>query len=731
MFIPALPLSGVAGYRYIQQTEQQQKQAMLETPEIKRDVEYFKQAIGTVGSVDDLLNDRRLLEVALTAYGLESEIDKTVFIRNVLTSDVSVSGSFANRLNDQRWRDMARDFGFGDPGAGRAETPLQIAVNLRADGATSEFQPSSKTRIAASELAYFRANAPSLTSIDGLLSDKRLLDAALAGFGLDREYYSDAAIRDFIENGVDTTQGGPEFQEAYGDELAAWASFAAAFDSLKAGETVNQWSVFGMRVDQAVIERGVSYELDQDVADADSGKMTAADLINFRSAVESMASAADLVGDPASLKVVKIAFGVEDEVLSADLIEQLLEGGPNGALAREQSNQGWRDMASAFQEGFTSAGQIRVEDFVRDWEIEVALDDLEEKPTDPQPPRPPAIDPDDLAYFNERIGDIEGAAGLVADARLLEVALTAFGLEDENRSVEFLEDILSEDPYADDAFVNQLSDTRWRDFAQAFIPPSDGAGVGRNVIQYELESRLEEIGAPQADITYLRKNMNLVDQPLDLIFDEQLKDIALSAFGLEKETYSNTFVGSILIADVTDPNSFVNRLNDPRWLEFAQTFGEGARVGNVRLETFQQDVIQKFEERSFELAVGAQDQDLRLALNFRRGIQTIAESPDVAEVGWFQLMGDSALREVVDGMFGLPTEFSQLDLSAQVLELEDRTERLFGVKDPSAFLDPDSVDTAITRFLSLREQAAQQATATAVSLLEQSVSLARGVNVRV
>ena len=111
---PIIPVGGNAGWAFLQRTMDDQKASFLNNPTVARDMAHFRETIASVRSVDDLLGDRRLLGVALQAFGLEGEIDKTAFIRRVLEEGTETQSAAANRLPDPRWREMARAFGFGD-----------------------------------------------------------------------------------------------------------------------------------------------------------------------------------------------------------------------------------------------------------------------------------------------------------------------------------------------------------------------------------------------------------------------------------------------------------------------------------------------------------------------------------------------------------------------------------------------------------------------------------------
>lgn len=114
---PVLPLSGYTGWRFLQRTLDTQTKAFNQSPEIKRATEYFKENIGKVRTVDDLMKDRRLLDVALKAFGLDDDINNKAFIKKVLAEGTLKDTAFANRLSDKRYTEFARVFGFGDLGA--------------------------------------------------------------------------------------------------------------------------------------------------------------------------------------------------------------------------------------------------------------------------------------------------------------------------------------------------------------------------------------------------------------------------------------------------------------------------------------------------------------------------------------------------------------------------------------------------------------------------------------
>jgi Protein of unknown function (DUF1217) len=113
-FSPALPFTGYGGWTVLKRTTPAQMAAFDAQPQLKRDADYFRANIGKVKSADALVSDRRLLRVALGAFGLEGDVNNKAFIRKVLAEGTLKEGAFANRLADKQYQKLSAAFGFGD-----------------------------------------------------------------------------------------------------------------------------------------------------------------------------------------------------------------------------------------------------------------------------------------------------------------------------------------------------------------------------------------------------------------------------------------------------------------------------------------------------------------------------------------------------------------------------------------------------------------------------------------
>ena len=77
-FQPIVPLTGYVGWRFLQNTLERQQETFNQSSQVQRDTTYFRENIGKIQTAEELVNDRRLLSVALGAYGLDEDINNLI-----------------------------------------------------------------------------------------------------------------------------------------------------------------------------------------------------------------------------------------------------------------------------------------------------------------------------------------------------------------------------------------------------------------------------------------------------------------------------------------------------------------------------------------------------------------------------------------------------------------------------------------------------------------------------
>jgi hypothetical protein len=201
------------------------------------------------------------------------------------------------------------------------------------------------------------------------------------------------------------------------------------------------------------------------------------------------------------------------------------------------------------------------------------------------------------------------------------------------------------------------------------------------------------------DIAYFAEKIGGVTSAADLVADRRLLKVALGAFGMESEIDKKAFIRKVLEEPLADPKALANRLTDKSFAKLAEAFGFGA-VGGARTSDlgFAAKITEAYKVRAFEAAVGDADNNMRLAMNFRREMADLSRQGEEG-ASWFVVLGSKPLRQVFEKAFGLPAQFGQIDIDRQREVMRDKTGGLFGVDNLTAFQDPEAVEKMLNRFL--------------------------------
>lgn len=212
------------------------------------------------------------------------------------------------------------------------------------------------------------------------------------------------------------------------------------------------------------------------------------------------------------------------------------------------------------------------------------------------------------------------------------------------------------------------------------------------------------------DTEYFEAKIGDVKTAADLVSDRRLLRVALGAFGLQDDIDNRYFVRKLLEDGTLSQDALSNKMADDRYKGFSKAFGFGDfDTPRTQLSYFGKEITNAFRERQFEVAVGYQEDDFRLAMNFEREIVDIATGNDSEDTKWFRIMGNPPLRSVFEIALGLPNSFGQLDLDRQLEGLRQKMDQLTGNSEISQFVDKVSSEKLVQRFL-LRSQMSAQTT---------------------
>lgn len=203
---------------------------------------------------------------------------------------------------------------------------------------------------------------------------------------------------------------------------------------------------------------------------------------------------------------------------------------------------------------------------------------------------------------------------------------------------------------------------------------------------------------------HFRENIADVQTAEALVSDRRLMTVALQAFGLEGDIDSKFYIQKVLESDTGDPDSFVNRLADKRYLKMAETFGFGDIFGaQTSLNSVSANVISLYESKEFEARIGDIDEDLRLALSLQRDLGEIASDSSSNDTKWFSIMGNPPMRRVFEVGLGLPSSVGTLDIDRQLQVFKERAQSVLKTDQVAEIGSDESLDDVTKTFL-LRAQ---------------------------
>jgi hypothetical protein len=227
------------------------------------------------------------------------------------------------------------------------------------------------------------------------------------------------------------------------------------------------------------------------------------------------------------------------------------------------------------------------------------------------------------------------------------------------------------------------------------------------------------------DEEYFREKIGSINTAEQLVNDPRLLRVALGAFGLDADVGNKFFIKKILEDGTLKPNALANKLANKQYSKFANAFGFGNfSTPSTKISDFAEKILAPYKHQQFAVAIGAQNEQMRFALNFERELPDLAKSTASPLAKWYTVLGSPPLRKVFETAFGLPPSFGAIDLDKQVETLQNRTNSMFGTSDLAQFSDPEKIDRLVRQFLIRSELEANSLSlssgSVALTLLQQS-----------
>jgi hypothetical protein len=707
-------------------------------PVISRELQYYRDTIGSITTIDEFMANDRVYAYAMKAYGLEEMTYAKAFIRKVLESDLTDTSSFANLLTDTRYKTLAAAYDFGSTKTSEiVQTPTQIDNLIGTYEQTIEDNDSRLKE----DTAYFTAVAQTFTNVDDLFKNTRARDYVFTTFGIDLNTFDYNTLRSVITS--DITDAGSYINAVVAPQVNNWTVLIAdlntqladpsktAAEKEKINYLITQYSKSIAKADN-FFNLAASFNFNADgTLDAGVDAMSAAQmklvtesyvlsqprltstgaLLNkqyYEDTISSITTIDELLDNTRLSIMMLTAYGIPLTTSRADVKWALEQDTSdlNGEIYTK--SEGIIALAKAFN--FESDGTITPGLDIQDSDqIYVTTANYIDKYNDADE----KADAAEIAKYKLYIGltaSLDDFLSLEpAAVTIREFALKAFNISPGEISTYKLKQVFTSDPYDPKSYVNTLNDDRFVKLAKAYNFAADGSIGSPRYAQSEneitritkayytavtrLDSSESSKAAAEAEALYYRDKLQTLETVDQLLSDVRLKNVLLVAEGLRPIDVSSETLRAVLISDLDDPQSFANQQTEIGFQKIAGSFNFDAdgfirtnssqSVQNERglVETQRLYLTQSMEEEAGQESLGA-----RLALYFERMAPTITSS--------FDILADDALAQFVRIAFSISEETASSDIDKQKAMID----RFLDVDD---LLDPEKVDTLVRRFLAL------------------------------
>lgn len=721
--------------------------------DVSREADYYKANISKVKSVDDFMNDDRLYNYAMKAYGLEDMAYAKAFMRKVLESDLSDSDSFANKLTDTRYKDFAASFNFNEEKT-TAQTSKQIDDLIGIYSSTME----SEEEKASTETSYFNAMMGKITNVDELLGNERLRSYVFTAFGLDDTYYSRSFLKGVLTS--DTSDSSSYINQTLGsqrDQLTAsndtlQQQLDASSDPDERISIRNKMSANDKQLEtiQNYYDLADTFQFNADGSVPTTGAQTADQTTDinsrflsnqervsqttalnedehFQEKVATVTNVTDLASDSRVLSYIKTAFNLTSASwtnIKAALTSDLND--PNSTVySLAEDDENYLALAKAFNfgtDGTVAAGSAQTASqhstmsslyFNRYNDTQDAADEKAE------------------SLYRTAIAGVTSVDDFMKSDNAYSFALKAVGIDPDEVSAYTMKKVLQSDLSDKKSFVYTLNDERYVTLAKAFNFGTDGKTTAPLTAQssstitaiaseYTVRETRFLTGSEQTkakedaskETEYYSEQMLSIQTASEFLSDSRLTNVVLKSYGIDPKDVTSDFLKQVFSSDLDDPKSFVNQQKDGVWAEMLGSFnfdssGNLTRAGETGAQSRGKiiETEHKYTRLTLEEQQGEDNNGVRLALYFERMAPTINTAYDI--------LGDTALLEFFRVSYSLPDTFSNLDVDKQA-ELVKKYMNLSDLEDP------DKVSKMVSKFSALYDLENSDSSSSALSILTGS-----------
>lgn len=109
-------MSPMMALTLVQREEEKFKEGIRNDATSKREIAAFEERIGSITSVEDLMQDYEVFSFVMKSFGMEDQIYAKAMVRKIVTSDIDDSKSLVNKLSDANYKTLNQTLKFNADG---------------------------------------------------------------------------------------------------------------------------------------------------------------------------------------------------------------------------------------------------------------------------------------------------------------------------------------------------------------------------------------------------------------------------------------------------------------------------------------------------------------------------------------------------------------------------------------------------------------------------------------
>ncbi|MGR6431823.1 DUF1217 domain-containing protein [Rhizobium sp. PAMB 3174] len=179
-----------------------------------------------------------------------------------------------------------------------------------------------------------------------------------------------------------------------------------------------------------------------------------------------------------------------------------------------------------------------------------------------------------------------------------------------------------------------------------------------NLVTRDMKASLDRVASDpnvSRDAKYYEENIGNVTSVKEFMDDYRLYSYAMKAHGLEDMTYAKAFMEKVLESDLSDENSYANKLSDDRYRNFAASFNFTPDTADVQSDAQEEDTIGLYKQSLADEATSVADE----TAYYKDTITRISSVDD--------LLGNARLKNYVLDAFDIQKDYYSNDYLRSIL----------------------------------------------------------------